>query len=332
MAYYSLARAAAGAFIRGAAGSLGRRAGSYRRRRRVRWPSSQNRASNSKKLRTFVKKTRTQYSSRNVRRLWRAVKALQRTSDPDVTITDVVSNEFVIPNEKTSGAAVASSYTYQSNMTANLTLGDQYKMKSFNEQLTFRLTYGSLQAVNASQYHPATFARHARVIYILTRDELFSPTSVLNVFTGFSNTSAGKYVSSGDSIYPSLVQNPGVTYRIVYDKTYTVRSGVPTNVLVRIPASVFYDRGTIKFRNVNGSLVQQNNFLYRIIIADSISEQMIGDVTTTSTNNFDIVCVQQNRWKYYDFGRSVATALSLSKVSEPSTEDPVTVDEPVNGS
>lgn len=73
---YGLGRAAAGAFVRGAAGSLGRRFGSYRRRRRARWPTSRNRASNVKRTRTFVKKTRVRGGTRNVRRLWRAVKAL----------------------------------------------------------------------------------------------------------------------------------------------------------------------------------------------------------------------------------------------------------------
>lgn len=71
MVYYSLARAATGAFVRGLAGSVGRRVGNYRRRRRYRATS---RATNIRRRRTFVKRSRRVTGSRNVVRLWRAVR------------------------------------------------------------------------------------------------------------------------------------------------------------------------------------------------------------------------------------------------------------------
>lgn len=107
MVYYSLARLAGRSFVSGLAGSLGRRAGSYRRRRRVAWPKSA-RAGNVKRTRVYRKRVRVTRSTRSVRRLWRAVRALQRTSDPDVTIRDIVSSESTVPNN-TDGFTVAQS-------------------------------------------------------------------------------------------------------------------------------------------------------------------------------------------------------------------------------
>lgn len=94
---YGLARAAAGAFIRGAAGSLGRRLGSYRRRRRYRYVSKQ-RAGNLRRARVYSKRIRSYTSSKGMRRLWRAVRALQRSSDPDVSLRDITPQERQIDN------------------------------------------------------------------------------------------------------------------------------------------------------------------------------------------------------------------------------------------
>lgn len=307
MVYYGLGRIAARSFVGGLAGSVGRRVGNYRRRRRVRWPTSRNRASNVQRTRTFVKKTRVRGGTRNVRRLWKAVKALQRTSDPDVTLRDVIPATNNVPNDA-DGFCKMLLIGYQTTQTALLALGDQYRIKSFNEQLTFRMStnMGNNQT-NAPNIPVHSFARHVRVLYVLTKDETLSVSQLWPVFSGTSPV----FTSSGDSIYPSFTQNPGLTYRILYDKTYTVRAGVPTNIFVRIPSSVFYDRGQVKFRQGSGnSLVQQNNYLYRIVLADSLTTNMIGGLSLSLGSFGDIAVVAQSRWKVYDFGRSVSSALA----------------------
>lgn len=309
---YGLGKAAAGAFVRGAASSLGRRVGAYRRRRRVRWPAPRNRASNVKRSRTFVKKTRFRGGTRNVRRLWRAVKALQRTSDPDVTFRDLLPTTINISNN-VDGFTMSSDINYQTAMTNNLQLGDQYKIKSFNEQLTLRMStdLGNNQT-NAPNIPVHTFGRHVRIMYILFNDERVN-NIVPSLWSGFS-LSGGAYVSSGDSIYPSMIQNPGLRYRVLYDKTYTVRAGTPTNIFVRIPYSVFYDKGQVKFRQneSTGTFSQQNNFLYRVMFADCITTSMAGGLSLTLGTFGNIQIVSQNRWKLYDYGRAVSSALAAS--------------------
>lgn len=92
---------------------------------------------------------------------------------------------------------------------------------------------------------PTNFARNVRVVFLLCKDENISSPN--EIWRG-ANTGT----STLSTIYPSYVDNPGITYRIVYDKTYRVRGGQNTQVLVRIPGSVFYDNGVVKFKQ-NGS-------------------------------------------------------------------------------
>lgn len=306
---YGLGRAAAGAFVRGAAGSLGRRVGSYRRRRRVRWPSSRSRATNVKRTRTFVKRQRRVRGTRSVRRLWNAVRALQRTSDPDVTIRDIAPSELSIENSY-NGFVVARASPFQAVQTQLLALGDQYKVKSFNQQLTFRLRYQPATTASIASTFP--IVRHVRILYILCKDEtLGGPIS--SIFEGFASGSSP--TSSIDTLYPQFVQNPGVTYRILYDKVFSVRSGVVTQAFIRIPGSVFYDKGTVKFRETtSGVMTQQNNFLYRFIFADSITPNMLQG-TISSGDPLSINYTAMTRWKYYDFGRSLTTALASANVA-----------------
>ncbi len=330
MSYYGLARAAAGAFVRGAAGSLGRRVGGYRRRRRVRWPKPRNRATNVKRTRSFVKRTRREGGTRNVRRLWRAVRALQRTSDPDVSFRDIASSEFSLANE-VEGFARAVQQSFVTTMTNNLSVGNQYKVKSLNQQLTIRL--GNKAQVDNPILLPDSFARNLRVVYVLFKDEP-PPNALPAIMTGWSSVSAQDTIwqSSGDTIYPPFVKNPGYTYRILYDRTYKVRSGVATQLNIVLPGSVFYDKGQIKFREtgINNTLVQQNNFLYRLLIADSITTpQYTGTITT---NIFGLFFTSQSRWKYYDNGGTqIASTLALTKVSEPSAEETDAAGDGVNG-
>lgn len=66
-------------------------------------------------------------------------------------------------------------------------------------------------------------------------------------------------------------------------------------------------------------MTQQNNFLYRIIITDSITPEMFAG-TYNNANMFSVNYVTQARWKFYDFGRSVASALSVASATDNAIE------------
>lgn len=311
----TLARVAARAFVGGAAGALGRRAGSYRRRRRrVRYPAS--RAQNVRKTRTYAKKERRRYSTRDVRRLWRAVRALQRVSDPDVTLQDIAPTEWDLVNNH-DGNAVGDSRQFEGVMTSNLALGNQYKIKSLNQALTLRLRMvgdASTSIVNSGH----SYTRHVRIMYILFKDESIQyPLNTL--FEGFP-TGNSDVISAGDTIFPQFVKNPGYTFRILYDKTYSVTSGKATQVFVRIPGSVFYDKGTVKFLE-GTEMVQMNNYLYRVMIADSITGLQYNGAGSKMNSEFNILVTQQSRWKYFDYGKAIGTSARLAIPQQISAEE-----------
>lgn len=87
--------------------------------------------------------------------------------------------------------------------------------------------------------NPYNLARHVRIVYVLFKDEI--PNDPLTDVFDYSN--------QNQTIMPPLKENPGYTYRILFDRTYTVTGGRTQQILVRIPGSVFYNKGLVKFRN-----------------------------------------------------------------------------------
>lgn len=322
MVYYSLARSAGSAFLRGFAGSLGRRAGNYRRRRR--YVLKRSRASNVRRSRTFTKKTRVR-GTRSIRRLWTAVRALQRTNDPDVTIRDILPTTVLIDNDNTGGESLSREINLNTQMLANLTTGSQYKLKSFNQRFVFRLT-GYMNSTNNDQIFPTQITRNLRVMFVLFKDEVpdYVVSSIFNGYPGGSTTQR----SSGDSIYPAFMANPGYQYRILYDKVYRISFGRCTQAMIRLPASVFYDQGQVKFREEGGNMVQQNNFLYVLFLADSVTTGQVSG--TPQSTNLRINISSSSRWKYYDNGALAAAAVALSKSIQPSGQAETAVeDQPI---
>lgn len=74
-------------------------------------------------------------------------------------------------------------------------------------------------------------------------------------------------------------------------------------------------------------MTQQNNFLYRVIITDSITPEMFAG-SYNQANMFAINYVTQARWKFYDFGRSVASALSVASATDNAIDKPSSVESP----
>lgn len=139
-------------------------------------------------------------------------------------------------------------------------------MKSLNIMLTMRLN--TVLGVDANTVDiPTSVARNVRVVIVVSKDEEITSSS--NIWAGASSSASG-YIPNLDSIYPSYRDNPGITYRVVYDKTFRVRSGFTTQALIRVPGSVLYDRGIIKFREASPDYVLTNNFMHMFFFADSL--------------------------------------------------------------
>lgn len=315
-----LVRRAASSFVNGYAGSLGRRLGSYSRRRRVVAPRS--RAYNIRRSKTYAKKTKVVRGTRNIRQLWKAVRKLQRTSDPDVTFNDILPTTFSITNRMNNGFAsvyVHDKLASNTPSTVNSFVGEQYRIKSYNEDLTFTLS--SLMNGNNATAFPEHFVRHVRVLYVLLRDEYVDPGDLpASIFTTFDDS----VEATTPTIYPPMHQNIPFTFRILYDKTFSVRSGAVTHARVVIPASVFYNKGIVKFnQNSSNQLVQANNFLYRIMIADSVPSTAYF-TQGTSANPLSLYINELSRWKYYDNGGSRITAAATQALA---AKEPVQIEQ-----
>lgn len=101
---------------------------------------------------------------------------------------------------------------------------------------------------------------------------------------------------------PPYVANPGLTYRIVFDKQFSIPTTKNVEMLVRLPYSVFYDKAQFKFSLANDE--QKNNFLYRVVMMDSIRAQGSTSLLTTV-----VACFR--RYKFYDTGPSGAAVAAL---------------------
>lgn len=111
--------------------------------------------------------------------------------------------------------------------------GNRIQIKSLNERIV--LQSASTVANNISDL---LATRRVRILYILTKNEEISKLEEI-----FDFNSAGTLAT----LNPPYVANPGLTYRIIYDKTYSVNESQSREVLVRLPRSVFYDRGSVQY-------------------------------------------------------------------------------------
>lgn len=135
--------------------------------------------------------------------------------------------------------------------------------------------------------------RRVRVMYILAKNEEITSLSQI-----FNFEDASTFATAN----PPYVPNPGITYRIVYDKTYSIGMSNPVEILVRLPRSIFYDGGSVQY--AVSDQTQRNNYLYRVFL---VQDAPIGATT------FNLVGTVYPRWKYYDLGVSSAAVAGIEE-------------------
>lgn len=90
--------------------------------------------------------------------------------------------------------------SFEDSMASNRVSGLTYRVKSFMNQLTFRMN-GSFGTTTNSVF-PGNISRHVRVMYIVTKDEpIESPSDLFSALLQIS----GRYYLSSGSIYPMFV-------------------------------------------------------------------------------------------------------------------------------
>lgn len=106
--------------------------------------------------------------------------------------------------------------------------GHRFKFKSINERIVFTPTEYSASSLAVAR---------ARVLYILCKDEQLGGITDLFDYPGDSTDFL--------TLTPPLKANTGITWTTLFDRTYTIRQTMTRDIAVRIPASVFYDGGSV---------------------------------------------------------------------------------------
>lgn len=231
----------------------------YRHRRTIRRVARAAAARRSRRLRTVGRGSsrvyvprhiRRAYRSRAVRSLARNVNRIRNVIDVDTTFKDSSYEAHQFQNQNGTPVAggpaipVTALYAVDLNkeMAENLQAGNRYRLKSLNERFTL-----SMSTIN-DQADAAKGVRHVRIMYFLFRDEKLQ--TYANGDPDFSPIF--DIPSTGYTTKPALAQNQGYTYRILYDRTFSVSSLSTKEVMVRLPARLFYNGGQVKFSPATG--------------------------------------------------------------------------------
>lgn len=235
-----------------------------------------------------------------LRKVARQVSRLRNVVDVDTSFRDVRDevHMFDFGMSAVQGVSIPSVEIQTLDLTPEIaalhTSGNRLKLKSMNERLKF---FTSVEGAggNTSTPDPAQYLYgiRVRVMYILSKNE---PITNLNQIFDFDGDNGALL-----TLYPTFRPNPGITYRIVYDKVRTIKQNTNREMLIRLPQSIFYDRGSFQF-SVNEPGQLMNNYLTRVVMVDGVS----------FATSLRVWLYSIRRYKYFDTGPSTQSITALT--------------------
>lgn len=235
-----------------------------------------------------------------LRRVARQLSRLRNVVDVDTSFKDIRDDviHFESSQSAVGGVTIPAVEIQTKDLTSEISAlhssGNRLKLKSMNERLKFFSSVASSGVVSMPNAAQFDYGVRVRIMYILSKNEPITNLSQIFDFDGDNSALL--------TLYPTYKPNPGITYRVVYDKVRTIRQNTNREMLIRLPQAVFYDRGSFQFSvNTPGQLM--NNYLTRVIMVDSVS----------FANSLDVFVYSTRRYKYFDTGPSTQSITALTE-------------------